>query len=303
MAAVDLPVAYTEYGANEAHMKAVLRKKQLPNELVLDHDFQCAVIPHGVDNTLFHTVSQDDREKFRARMNDEPDSFIMLNVNSHQHRKDVLRSLEIHKELLRRGVKSRLIMHMPENSFGSGNPGGTSLEYMGWQLGLELGKDWAHSGDKFKHSNAFGSVKEEDLHQYYAAADLYLSTTLGEGWGLGAVEAIACGTPAAVPDNTACAELASKLADQTLLLPVEPGYVANHLDNSRLRRRVDLQGAADVIEKFAKAPRRVRLSKMELEWLNWNRIADEWLNAYKAEPKRRAPAEPEQEFEGLKVAS
>jgi glycosyltransferase involved in cell wall biosynthesis len=39
----------------------------------------------------------------------------------------------------------------------------------------------------------------------------YLSTSLGEGWGLGVTEALAAGLPVAVPRHTSCLEIQNGL--------------------------------------------------------------------------------------------
>jgi glycosyltransferase involved in cell wall biosynthesis len=88
----------------------------------------------------------------------------------------------------------------------------------------------------------------------YSVADGYLTTTLGEGWGLGIIEALACGLPVAVPDHTGCGEIAQRVAelgmpDRIILLPTEDHYVALPSDNCRLRRRVDVDLACDALVK------------------------------------------------------
>ena len=95
----------------------------------------------------------------------------------------------------------------------------------------------------------------------YNAADLYLTTSLGEGWGLGVTEAMACHTPVAMPRHTSLAEIGEALGEGTqgasgeapdaarearalpgvIWLPMETGFVCGA--DTRLRRRVGLQGA------------------------------------------------------------
>jgi glycosyltransferase involved in cell wall biosynthesis len=51
-------------------------------------------------------------------------------------------------------------------------------------------------------------VDEGTMAKVYNFIDVYLSTTVGEGWGLPAMEAMACGTPCVVPKWSAYAEWA-----------------------------------------------------------------------------------------------
>jgi glycosyltransferase involved in cell wall biosynthesis len=54
------------------------------------------------------------------------------------------------------------------------------------------------------NQSAFGP---DYMRMVYAAADLLLCSSVGEGFGVPIVEAQACGCPVLVPDNTSCVEL------------------------------------------------------------------------------------------------
>jgi len=55
-------------------------------------------------------------------------------------------------------------------------------------------------------------VTEEVMAKVYGLFDVYLSTTLGEGWGLPILEAMACGTPCVLPQWSALGEWAAEAA-------------------------------------------------------------------------------------------
>jgi glycosyltransferase involved in cell wall biosynthesis len=270
IAAVDLPVACTQYGKAEAEAKGRER----------GHSFTCEVLPHGIDTDVFRPLPN--RGKLRETLWTpnwlSPDDFLMLNVNANQRRKDVSRSLEVLKELRRRGVPAKLLMHMPESSRE-----GLSLETVGRQLGLTLLEDWAHHGFAFRRGNAI--LGEAELVKYYNVADLYLTTTLGEGWGLGATEALACGCPVAAPMHTACREIGDSIDDgpeesRWIGLPTERNGVVLDGDNSRVRHRVAVAEAADAIEGYYKRGRwreRPALNEKAEHWLSWGRIAHAML--------------------------
>lgn len=71
--------------------------------------------------------------------------------------------------------------------------------------------------------NPIYGVTEEVMAHVYNLFDLYFSTTLGEGWGLPAMEAMACGTPCLLPEWSAYAEWAdaAQLVDCTSIF-VQP---------------------------------------------------------------------------------
>ena len=280
LGSVDAAVAYTEYGAMHA-------RKQLAR---LESDQVVHVLPHGVDPVIYAPPA--DRATLRANLYRPawfgPEDFVMINVNQHQRRKDVMRSLEILAELKNRGVPAKLIMHMANTSgelvtlteWVPLRRGGR--EGVGEQLGLRYGKDWGHNDAVIPPKGV--PLEQSELAKFYGAADLYLSTSLGEGWGLPAMEALATGTPIALPCHTACGEIMSRLyhfgmGDQCVSLPVEKGGMVLPGDNSRVRHRVDLDGAVDAIEAYYRSglwKRRPVMNPEVRQWLNWDRIAGEF---------------------------
>ena len=302
--AVDFPVAYTEYGKRCA--LAVLPKDGQPHPAI-------SVLPHGVDTTLYTPATPEVRARLRQNIKIKadakdaqpapwlkPDDFLMINVNSNQRRKDPARSLEILAALRQRGVPAKLLMHMAESSQG------LSLEAVGEQLGLRPGEEWIHNGPFFQGS--ISTLNEKQLIGLYHQADLYLTTTLGEGWGLGITEALGCGLPVAVPMNTACAEVALELrrlgmGSRVIEMPVEKHGVYLEMDNTRKRHRTDVEAAANRIEAYWRSGEwreRPAVTSAVREWLSWDRIAEAFLTLMGAEIKDAepvqtpaAPAEPE----------
>ena len=225
--AADVAVTYTDYGRNET--RQALGKSQYPIE----------VVPHGVDE-CFAPMSVEDRARARVIEFDleltpasrrrfnfvEDDTFLILGVNKNEWRKDPLRMLEILVGLRRLGVPAKLLLRMDPMSA----MGGVHLELAAKQLGLTFGNEWCH----------VGSVNDEKLAALYNAADLYLTTSLGEGWGLGVTEAMACHTPVAMPPHTSLREIGIAIGGP-IWLPMETGFVCGA--DTRLRHRVELPGA------------------------------------------------------------
>lgn len=311
--AVDVPVAYTEFGAVSALKALHERLKNPPDEKVshslasayaalrpADEEFRKSLgathIPHGVDTRVFHTP-QTDRNEVRAKLFGDwikPTDFLMVNVNQNSRRKAVWASLVIlaHMKTYSRQKDhpTKLLLHCPPVFDG------IDLEAVGRQLGLEYGVDWAHTGNTWTKAN-IPQWTEEQVRDLYHAADLTLTTSLGEGWGLSITEALATGCPVAAPEHTSCREIHDRLTGGNDLespfggtLP--PSDVATNSDlfllslgdavvvgESRVRRTVDADTAAWEINQWLDeaSGHRVQLSIPALAWLDWDRIASEWL--------------------------
>jgi glycosyltransferase involved in cell wall biosynthesis len=231
--AVTVPVTFTQYG--RAQTQSALGRSLFP----------IGVVPHGVDE-VFKPLGVEDRKLARqielqvqsgkAEIGKpiqfvEPDDLLLLNVNKNEWRKDPLRSLEILAGLRALGVPAKLILRMDPTSA----MGGVQLDLAAKQLGLTYGKEWCH----------IGPVPDEGLLALYNAADLYLTTSLGEGWGLGVTEAMACHCPVAMAKHTSLEEIGKADAGGPIWLPMEPGAVCGA--DTRIRHRVDLEGAVQAI--------------------------------------------------------
>jgi glycosyltransferase involved in cell wall biosynthesis len=259
----DYAVTYTEYGKTET-VKA-------------DPHIKPMVIPHGVDTAIFYP--KEERESIRERLFKgwvKRNDFLMVNVNRNEKRKAPQHSLQILGELLALDIPAKLLLHMPRmaaaNEF-------TDLEWIGNQLGLKCGEHWNHNDSVFANGNP--RVTEEGLNDLYNAADLVLSTSYGEGFGLAQVEGAAAGCQIASPCHTACREVLDTmgaLSDPTqfILLPVAASATCHMLDMSRLRYPVHIWESAMAIAG-GKRDKRFILSDSAKEWLSWDRIASEFI--------------------------
>lgn len=281
--AVKLPVAYTRYGKIE--VERVLRYTTAWTTPFVD------AIPHGVDTSVYRPL--ENQAGLRSKIFADgwaKDDWLIVNVASNQRRKGLLQMFETVRWLKADGVPAKLYLHMaPEN-----RDEGINLESVASQVGLKLGEDWRHGGAYFKGgSSAHSLVSEATLNEVYNAADIFLTTTLGEGWGLPIVEALASGLECFVPDNTSCGEISIRLAEmghpRAHRLPLSDSGVVNMHDNSRVRYPVNPKSAAYWINKWVQrngvgASRvghrwleRKGLSEEAVEWLDWDKIAKRWL--------------------------
>ncbi|MBW2651015.1 MAG: glycosyltransferase, partial [Deltaproteobacteria bacterium] len=71
-------------------------------------------------------------------------------------------------------------------------------------------------------------ASKEELTKLYNAADLYVSLSVAEGFGLPILEAMSCGTPALVPRNSAQVELVEGCGWLCDNVPEDMYYIVPH---------------------------------------------------------------------------
>ena len=229
----DYPVVYTKFGLNQIYEKDAKVAERTK------------VIYHGTNLEDFKPLSETVNKAFRAAYFDKAadDKFLIMNVNRNQPRKDIVRSLMVFKELKDRGEKDIMMyMHMQHSDVG-----GNIFEMMK-QLGLSEEEIKMPSPRIF---SANQGLPIEQINRLYGAADMVLTTTLGEGWGLSITEAMATKTPVVGPQNTSLTEM---MADNRgILVPAgnNPSmFVMKENDMERIRPLMDVEAAADAIIKL-----------------------------------------------------
>lgn len=224
----DVAVCITEHGKTET-------LKTLPN---LDKEIK--VIYHGCDNKIFHPIDSGTRQFWRNRQLGVKDSetFVVINVNRNSVRKDIPRSILAFKKFKDQVPNSVMYVHCA--------PRDNSIDLIQAckSLGLQNKTDVIFPGN---FNLADGGFPIEALNNFYNAADCFLTTTLGEGWGLTITEAMACGTPVIAPNNTSIPELLGEDGDR--------GYVyectdETWIDNSGFR---PVGKTNDIVNKMLKA--------------------------------------------------
>ncbi len=196
-----LAIFYTQFGQDEAHVGGYTGRS--------------VVIPHGVDVDNYRPI---DREFARERMGLSnklgADAFIVGNVNRNQPRKRLDLSVMWFADWWKRAGQPNAYLYLH-----------CATKDHGWDL-MQLAK---HQGiaDASKNvrrlivtdlsMSAAVGVAEESMPFVYNALDVQINTGLGEGWGLTAMEGMACGVPQILPDYAAFGEWARGAAS---LVPV-----------------------------------------------------------------------------------
>jgi glycosyltransferase involved in cell wall biosynthesis len=199
---VDYPVTYTRYGQTEIEKASWVLEESLTKKV--------QVIPHGNNFADFYpllpeTITQFKKDYFGSAVREE--TFLVIVVGRNQRRKDIPRAMKIFREFQKRRPDSFLYIHAEEQEMWG------SLRETALQFGLKQGKDWNYPQD-FVATKGF---PVNILNAIYNAADVNLTTTQGEGWGLPITEAMAAKTINLAPAHTAIPELFN-------LSPVETGH-------------------------------------------------------------------------------
>lgn len=272
----DYPVAYTQYGYNQC-LSVASNKKELADKL--------AIIYHGIDRKIFRPLDLGRNEKKAARkklFGRNSRKFVFMNLNRNQPRKDMFRSLQAAKMLTdKRKGEVYFYFHCAVN-----DPAGVNLMSIAKQVGLEAGRDWAFPNPKvFTASHGFPPLI---VNQLYNLVDAVFSTTLGEGFGLSVIEAMAAGTPIIFPDNTSLHEIIGE--DRGLLAksgsnPQE--FISLRNDNNRVRPICNLENLVakmgillDNKEKREKMANNALCWTKDFDW-NGKEIGDKWREVFR----------------------
>jgi glycosyltransferase involved in cell wall biosynthesis len=254
---VDYPVAYNMYGY----------------EYIKLHNKNVSIIPHGINFKVFNTDKKELKQKYKQLCFPQlpPDKFLITNVNTNSNRKDPISSLHILKELIAEDSRYYMYMHMRPSR---------SVDLRAVCDELEI-SDRVIFADPFFDNDILGKTlcSEDELSAIYTASDLVISTSRGEGWGLTAFEAAACGTPIAVPNHTSFKEAFS---DQSaVMLPID-GVV---FEDQKMWPAVDIKRSADKIHRgvVEDALYSMAINCTDLvSKFNWDAIADQWVDKFKS---------------------
>ena len=219
----DTLVTYTEYGRNE-----VLKlRPELKGKL--------KVINHGNNTKDFFPMPEEDKLKFRKEyFGENADKFIITNINRNQPRKDIPTTIFAFIEAKKNWKATKepfLYLHM--------NP----KDGLGWDIrAIMLQTDLVENVDYKLLDGDMPSV--EIVNKIYNASDLFLTTTLGEGWGLSFSEAAATKTPIIAPKSTSFIEMSDNGKRCYLIEDLLP--TCNMIDNV-VRLQCDLYETAEWI--------------------------------------------------------
>ena len=190
----DILATYTEFGREEVcRFRPELRKN-------------IKIINHGNNNADYYPINKEERDIFREEYfeDKEKDKFIVSVINRNQPRKDIATSIFAFQEMKNNWQhptkKPFLYLHMNPS-----DPMGYDLRAIMLQTDLEEWTDYMFPPRHMENHDATVS----QLRSIYNSSDLFLTTNLGEGWGLTITEAMACKLPIVAPLHTSIIEISN----------------------------------------------------------------------------------------------
>ena len=263
----DVLITYTEFGRNDV----IRLRPELKTKL--------KVIPHGNNSKDFYPLELVDKLSFRKEyFGENAQKFIITNVNRNQPRKDIPTTIFSFIEAKKIWPKDLpepfLYLHMHSN-----DPMGWDLRGVLIQTDLVENEDYKLLPLEYEESGA----ETELVNKIYNASDVYLTTTMGEGWGLTFSEAAACKIPIVAPYTTSFMEMSNNGNNAYMLYDIRQSC---NLDNV-IREQCEPFEVADVLVQVAKSvntPEHKKKIEDNYQWvkkLEWKNVCKSWIEYFK----------------------
>ena len=177
-----------------------------------------SVIPLGVDTENYRPMDKLDARLRRGLPREMDDAFIVGNVNRNQARKRWDLTIKYFAEWVAQKNLADAWLYLHTAPTGDSGP---DIKQLGRYYGI-------HDRIALAAPDTWYGVSEEVMRDTYNCFDVAISTTQGEGFGLTALEAMACGVPCILPDWAALGDWAKGAAwlvpcPTTAINPVQPG--------------------------------------------------------------------------------
>ena len=149
---------------------------------------QIAIVPLGVEPTIYKPVSEAERAALRKKFAWEGE-FVFLNIGGMVNRKGICPLLQAFATIVERYPQARLVLKGSDYIYGSRDSIEKALNTRSLLTEAQANRvrdRLTYIGSKFSFA---------EIAQLYQAADIYISPYLAEGFNLPVLEAAACGLP------------------------------------------------------------------------------------------------------------
>lgn len=238
------------------------------------------VIYHGCEPDVFYPLPEAERlEARRSMFGIEDDMFLVINVNRNQVRKDLMRTMAAFHLFHMEHPNSVLYLHSKQKDIGGNLVG--QAEY----LGMDVRSNRPEAIFTPENYHELAGMSREDLNKIYNCADVCISTSTGEGWGLTTTEAMAAGTPFIGPDNTVFPEILGG-GKRGLLVPSGgPDLWVTFYGISDTPREICsttgmVQALEDVYQWRHTAKHRASLAREWTENHTWSQVQEQWRKLF-----------------------
>lgn len=268
----DVVVTYTEFGRDE-----ILKFRP-------DLKGKIKVVNHGNNPKDFYPLNEEEKKKFRKEyFGKNADKLIITNVNRNQPRKDIPNTIfgfiEAKRDWKQNGLIKEpfLYLHcMPKD------PLGHDLRAILMQTQLVEYKDFMLLPKQYEE-NLLGV---DMLNGIYNASDIFITTTLGEGWGLTITEAFATKLPVIAPNTTSIKEISGEGSRAYLLETIVPfcstvdNIIREQSDCWEIGERI-IEVSNDLLNKNQKLNDKVEKAYKYVNTLTWEDVCKRWIEYFK----------------------
>ena len=239
-------------------------------------------IYHGTEIKNFYPLLKEERKALRRQWFhiEDDNTFLLINVNRNTIRKDISKTIlafsEFHKEV------PNSVLYLHTAMVDSAAPG-TMLDLKPciFDLGLNPKKDIIFP-TKFNPAKGF---PVNILNQLYNAANAYITTSLGEGWGLNQVDAMCAGIPVIAPNNTSSPEIFGEKSERGYLYECKEQVYLESSGYRPVGRLEDIIGVLNNCYQDWKFQSREHLKKIQdaRSWAmehSWEDIGKQWIKLF-----------------------
>lgn len=224
--------------SSESARKDLLRVLSLPEEQVT---VIYGAAPDNYERVNDKVKLEAVKKKYRL-----PEEFLLY-VGTLEPRKNLVRLIRAHRQILSKGYSHELVMVGP----------------WGWSM-----NGFCRLIDDLGLRNKIhflGYVPAEDLPGLYSLATVFVFPSLYEGFGLPPLEAMACGTPVLSSNNSSLAEVCADAA-----------YLVDPQDEDGLA-----EGMMDLLDDSERRFELGWLGSQRAKEFSWERAAEETLTVYR----------------------
>ena len=189
-------IKFLKEGNHHAIAMSLFGQKMLANAGIPPE--QITYIPHGIDLSVFY-----DRGKgARAAMGIPEDAFLVVTNAANRGRIPIRKAFGEMADAMAEFMRDRPDVYWMIHTEPNGHSEGVNIPRLVAHLGIDPQRV------RYPHPVHFrNGIPQDAIAQMYSAADVQLLTSMGEGFGIPAVESQACGTPVIVSDFSAQPEL------------------------------------------------------------------------------------------------
>jgi glycosyltransferase involved in cell wall biosynthesis len=222
---------------SESVKRSIIKYSNVPEDRI-------KVIYEGVDTDLFRVIKQEEKDSFKKEMGIEYP--YILYVSNYAPVKNVHTLVNAYAELRKKGIQHKLLI--------VGERWGQSDIYnLIGKLGIE------------KEVNFLGFIPPKGLVPLYNCADLFVTPSLHETFGLPILEAMACGCPV--------------IAGNVYAMPEVVGDAALLLDNSKDTSELCHKIHELLTDENLRAQLRIK-GLARVQQFSWGKCAEETLKLY-----------------------